>query len=48
MEFRKLHPEFFVCQMADVPANILRREDGWRKRRFDFLPCLLIIRTMCW
>ena len=36
MEIRKLHPEFFVCQVADVPANILRREDGWRKTAFRF------------
>lgn len=36
MEIRKLHPEFFVCPVADVPANILRREDGWRKTAFRF------------
>ena len=61
MEIRKLHPEFSVCQVADVsqvnsdaeycflgktdeeislvcpvedvPANAIRREDGWRAMR---------------
>ena len=61
MEIRKLHPEFSVCQVADVsqvnsdaeycflgktdeeislvcpvedvPANAIRREDGWRAFR---------------
>ena len=42
MEIRKLHPEFFVCPVADVPANILRREDGWRKNGVSIFYCVYL------
>jgi len=35
MELKKIPYDFTVCKTEDVPANTLKRDDGWRAFRIQ-------------